>query len=319
MMLHRIAGALLLTFGTALASACGGDRPAGDQRGDAATSASATAGAEPALRSELLVQAPWLAERLDIDDVVVLHVGGEAEEYERAHIPGARHLPVTALNQERDGIPNVLPPRDELARSFAAAGVSEGSHVVVYGAPLAAARAFMALEYLGHPRVSLLDGGLPAWQAAGATAPARAERTAAGNLSPRGNGDVVVDAAWVLERLDDPSIALIDARPPAQFTGEEAGDRVPRPGHIPGARNLFWERLIVSTSEPRLQDEATLRTLFREAGAEPGRTVVTYCRTGMQSSFAYFVARYLGYETRKYDGSFVDWSPREGYPVEQGS
>jgi thiosulfate/3-mercaptopyruvate sulfurtransferase len=39
----------------------------------------------------------------------------------------------------------------------------------------------------------------------------------------------------------------------------------------------------------------------------------------MQASFAYFVARYLGYDTRMYDGSFVDWSPRQELPVEQGS
>jgi thiosulfate/3-mercaptopyruvate sulfurtransferase len=308
-----VAPAAALTLALA---ACGGDRPAAEDRTGGAASPSAAG--EPALRSELLVQAAWLGERISDPDVVVLHVGGEPEEFQREHIPGARHLPLSALNQERDGIPNVLPPREDLARSFAAAGVSEGSHVVVYGAPLPAARAFMALEYLGHPRVSLLDGGLPAWQAAGVTVPAAAERRA-GNVTPRGSGEMVVDAPWVRQRLDDPSITLIDARPPRQFTGEEPGDRVPRPGHIPGARNLFWEELIVSTSEPRLKDEATLRELFREAGAQPDRTVVTYCRTGMQSSFAYFVARYLGYETLKYDGSFVDWSPREGYPVERGT
>ena len=52
-----------------------------------------------------------------------------------------------------------------------------------------------------------------------------------------------------------------------------------------------------------------------EAGIEPGDTVVAYCRTGMQASYAYFVSRVLGYETRFYDGSFMDWSRREDLPV----
>ncbi|NIQ54333.1 MAG: sulfurtransferase, partial [Gammaproteobacteria bacterium] len=75
--------------------------------------------------------------------------------------------------------------------------------------------------------------------------------------------------------------------------------------------------LIRSTAQPALRDPESLRARFREAGVDDGDTVVTYCRTGMQSSFAYFVARYLGYDTRLYDGSFMDWSRRGELPVER--
>jgi thiosulfate/3-mercaptopyruvate sulfurtransferase len=125
-----------------------------------------------------------------------------------------------------------------------------------------------------------------------------------------------VDAAWVHERLNDDGFAIIDARPPAEFSGETPGEGITRPGHIPGARNLFWQDLVESADNPRLKDEAELRRLFREAGAEPGRTVVAYCRTGGQSAFLYTVARHLGYDVRMYDGSFIDWS-RTQYPVER--
>jgi thiosulfate/3-mercaptopyruvate sulfurtransferase len=47
-------------------------------------------------------------------------------------------------------------------------------------------------------------------------------------------------------------------------------------------------------------------------------TVVVYGRTGVQASWDYFVARYLGYQTKMYDGSFIDWSRRGAdYPVER--
>ncbi len=288
-------------------------------RADSATpavggSGAAEAGGEdPPLRSELLVDGAWLQERLSSAGLVVLHVGSDESEFHRSHIPGARFIPISALNRERDGVPNMLPDRDELARVFGAAGVETGSHVVVYGAPLQAARAFVALEHIGHPRVSLLDGGAGSLASAGDRT-----QTAGGALDAGADGGVIVDARWVADRLDDPVVALIDARPRRQFTGEEAGDRVPRPGHIPGARNLFWEDLIVSTSEPRLRSVDDLRAMFRERGAAADREVVTYCRTGMQASFAYFVARYLGYEARMYDGSFVDWSPRAELPVQRG-
>ena len=60
------------------------------------------------------------------------------------------------------------------------------------------------------------------------------------------------------------------------------------------------------------------------AGAErPSvRTIVVYCRTGMQASFDYFLARYLGYpDVRLYDGSLEEWAglPAETHPVETGA
>jgi uncharacterized protein len=69
--------------------------------------------------------------------------------------------------------------------------------------------------------------------------------------------DMIVDAEWVHAQLDDPGYAIIDARPPAEFSGETPGDGIERPGHIPGARNLFWQELIVSSDEPRLKDAQT--------------------------------------------------------------
>jgi thiosulfate/3-mercaptopyruvate sulfurtransferase len=263
----------------------------------------------------IFVRADWLIERVGGDGVAIIFVGSN-DEYAASHIPGARLVSPGELNEERDDIPNVLVPAQRLERTFAAAGVRGDERVVVYGAPLAAARAFVALERLGHPRASILDGGFAAWTAAGGTVDSGVPAA----LPPaQGRWDhddeLIVDAVWMRERLDDPAYAFIDARPPGEHTGAVEAERVPRPGHIPGSTNLFWERLIVTREQPLLRDEGELRALFEEAGAGAGRTLVVYCRTGMQSSFAYAVARHLGYPVLLYDGSFVDWSRRRDLPV----
>lgn len=298
----------LLSAGTALLSLAGCAPAVGGRVSGPDTA--------PRVREELLVSPEWLAGRTEDPGVVVLHVGSDPAEYERGHVPGARFLPLRAIITERDGNVNGLPPVAQLDSVFESVGVSDGGRVVVYGAPLAAARTFFTLDYLGHgDRTALLDGGLAAWRAAGLPLAAQAPRVTRGAFTPRPGPERVVDAEWIRRRLGDPAVALLDARPEAQFTGAERGDGIPRGGHIPGAGNVFWERMIHSTQHPVLHDPESLRAMLRAAGVEPGETVVAYCRSGMQASFAYFVARYLGYDTRMYDGSFLDWSRRAELPV----
>jgi thiosulfate/3-mercaptopyruvate sulfurtransferase len=251
----------------------------------------------------------------------IVFVGGDSTVRPRDHARSI-FVPLSTFSVERDGIPNEFPPAISMERMLEAAGVG-GERVLIVGDPIPAGRAWAALDYLGlGERAALLDGG----PAALATVPATG--TAGGAIAPTPGGtapadldadvrdDMIVDAAWVHDRLDDPGVAILDARPPAEFSGATPGDGIDRPGHIPGARNVFWQTLVESADNPRLRDEAELRQIFEQAGVGPDDTIVAYCRTGGQASFLYTVARHLGYDVKLYDGSFIDWS-RTDYPVER--
>ena len=254
---------------------------------------------------------------LFVDDAAppaqLVFVGRDSTVRPSAHA-GAVFVPFSTFSVERDGIPNEFPPADTMAARLQAAGVGT-ARVVLVGDAIPAGRAWAAFDYLGMgDRAALLDGGTTALAGAPAGAPPREQ--AGGELEIDVRDDMIVDAGWVQERLDDPGVAILDARPPAEYSGETPGDGIERPGHIPGARNLFWQTLVRSEDDPRLKDEAELRRIFEEAGVGPGDTIVSYCRTGGQASFLYTVARHLGYDARLYDGSFIDWSRTE-YPVER--
>lgn len=228
---------------------------------------------------------------------------------------GELFVPLSTFSVERDGVPNEFPPAAEMAALLEAAGLGAGPLVIV-GDPIPAGRAWTALDYLGlGDRAALLDGGLAAYPSV-ARAPVMSAPVVDARLDIDVRQDMIVDAAWVHDRLEDPTVVILDARPPAEYSGEKPGTGIDRPGHIPGARNLFWQTLVESAENPRLKDEAGLRRLFEEAGVDPGDTVVSYCRTGGQASFLYAVARRLGYDVKLYDGSFIDWS-RTDYPVER--
>jgi thiosulfate/3-mercaptopyruvate sulfurtransferase len=271
--------------------------------------------ATPTLRPEMLVTTAWLAEHLGDADLVVLCVNSTPEFYSRGHIPGARQIKLGDIAVTRDGIPNELPPVEELRKVFAAAGVSNSSRVVLYGerSNLFAARAYFTLDYLGVAwHAALLDGGIDKWTAEHRPLSTETPQVKPAELKISLRPEILVDTAAMRYLAKKPEAAtLVDARPTKEFTGEQLSEDVARAGHIPGASSLFWMDMLVSRENPVLKPEAELRRMYAEAHAAPERKLVTYCRTGMQSSFDYFVAKYLGYEPSMYDASFFEWSKKD--------
>ena len=269
----------------------------------------------------VLVSVDWLAEHLQDSSIVLLHVGMPTARASGEFIPSARFLNYQEIVQVRGGLVVEMPPVDELLEPLEVAGVSDGALVVLYGSPAhLPARAYVTLDYLGHSdRTVVLDGGLEAWKAAGhplETTPAQGPR---GLFTPIIQDDVLVSAEWIAERLFGPEIALIDSRPEGEYTGRIPTRIGGRAGHIPGARNLYWEDLLVGSDNPVLRDSVDVELRFQQAGANNSATVVNYCWVGMRASYTYLIAKHLGYDTRLYDGSWNEWSMIDSLPAALGS
>jgi thiosulfate/3-mercaptopyruvate sulfurtransferase len=125
--------------------------------------------------------------------------------------------------------------------------------------------------------------------------------------------DVLVDSEWLVARLEEPRIAVVDGRPAEGYSG--LAGHWDRLGHIPGAKNIPFFTLLAEEPPYLLKSREELSDMFREAGAMPGDTVVVYCGTGLWASLPYLAARYLDHEVRLYDGSFQEWSATEKLPV----
>ncbi len=270
----------------------------------------------------LLVTTAWLATHLRDPGLVLLEVG-RADEYTARHIPGAQRLDFHDLSTPHDmhatPMPLILeiPSAARLDSVLSIKGISNDSRIVVYFANdwvTPSARTVLTLEAAGlRGRVSLLDGGLPAWVAEGRSVTTEVPTVAPTHFATHLRSDVVVTVDWLQSRLHSPAIALIDARDPG-FYLDTLDNEMPRGGHIPGAKSLPYDSLV--DSQNRLLDRATLAARFEAAGAAQGKTVVGYCHIGQQASLLWFAARYLGYDVRLYDGSFQEWSGRTDLPIE---
>jgi thiosulfate/3-mercaptopyruvate sulfurtransferase len=276
-----------------------------------------------AVRSDMLVSSAWLARHLKDPALVVLHVGVNRATYDAGHIPGARYLALGDISVRRSNVPSELPPADDLKRVFEQAGVGDKTRVILYGdlLGLAAARAYFTLDYLGHgDSAALLDGGLEKWKADQRPLTTEASAVKPATFTPRVRPELVVylpdmrNLSWEAANDAQAPVALLDARPLAEYTGERARDGIPRAGHIPGALSLYWMDTLESKDNPEFLPPYDLRKLLDKAGVS-GRHIVTYCVSGVQASHLYFVAKYLGYDPALYDGSFSEWSNTADAPV----
>lgn len=280
---------------------------------------------EPAhVRSEMLVSTSWLAEHLNDRDLVVLYVGRSRSGYDAGHIPGARFLPLDELVEQHKNSLNDLPSSAALQAVFESLGVGDHSRVVLCGegGGLLAARAYFTLDYLGHAdRVSLLDGGVEKWNMETRPLNRDAVHAMQARFTPRLNSDVLITTAQMRDITgrsiggNSNDYVLLDARSPREFDGTVASEAVPKPGHLPGAHSLYWKVLLRSDADPSLLGSPELQRAFAQAGADSEKLVITYCRTGMQSSFTYFVAKYLGFRAAMYDGSVYEWVNSDGYDL----
>ena len=268
-------------------------------------------------RSRMLITPAELARQLKDPHLVLFQVGDQ-KEYEAGHIAGARWFNFDWIEKEPSPLALELPPVATLDSLFGSLGVGPDSKIVLYFGKdwvSPTTRVWFTLDYLGlADHAVILDGGLPAWRAANLPvsieAPPPATRR---QLASRPRPEVLAQADWIKSRLQDPRMTVIDARSPAYYKGLETG-MFPRPGHVPGARNLSFQT--VTRDDLRFLSDSALHRLFKDAGFQPGKDIVAYCHVGQQATAVYFAARLIGLPVKLYDGSFQEWSARTDLPVE---
>lgn len=255
----------------------------------------------------LVVTTAWLAENLRDPNLVVVEVAMDSNRTGR--IPGTRVISYGRFATRSGTLGTELPDGAALREAFAELGITDESHVVVYAhqAPMAT-RALYSLAWLGQARISFLDGGLEKWTTESRPVATVTAPSARGRISERAPASVIVDAAWMQANVGKPGVSFIDTRTDGEYNGTGNRSGMPSVGHVEGARQLEWEDLFADRSRT-LKPRAELERLFAER-VKPGDTVATYCWVGYRASATWFVARWLGYDARLYDGSYQDWSQR---------
>jgi thiosulfate/3-mercaptopyruvate sulfurtransferase len=251
--------------------------------------------------------------------------------YDAGHLPGALFASLdddlsgepqwrtTPGGQRHNGGRHPLPEREALRQRLQALGIGDDTQVVAYDAHggMFAARLWWLLRWLGHERVAVLDGGLPAWQAAGL--PLSTDVPAAptpGRLTERASLETLVDLDTVFGNLTTRRLQVVDARAPDRFRGEnETLD--PVGGHIPGAVNRFFKDNL--QPDGRFKPADVLRAEWTALLPEPTRGIAQ-CGSGVTACHNLLALAHAGLPgVGLYAGSWSDWVSDPGRPVATGA
>ncbi|WFD31145.1 hypothetical protein MSPP1_002179 [Malassezia sp. CBS 17886] len=266
---------------------------------------------------------------------------GHAEYLHGPRLPGALFWDVDAITTRGESVrnlPHMMPSAGMFAQAASRLGIESGTHVVVYDTHgiFSSPRAAFTFAAFGHPATSVLNGGLPAWEAEGMPLDSDV-LTADPEVAPTTYPEPKLHEGWVRSfsemlhntQLGSRAQMVLDARPRARYEGRGPE---PRPGvasgHIPSAVSLPFPDVLEKHETKRgsyttLKPQTDLWQLVQGAVGENGMDrlrhdasgkgalgVSLYCGSGMTACVLWLVLQELGISGALYDESWMGWGKR---------
>ena len=279
---------------------------------------------------ENLIDAKWLQAHLNDPNLVILdttvlvvpdgkgnYISKNARSaYLAEHIPHARYADlVNNLSAKApESYPNatfLMPSIAKFSEQMGLLGVDKNSHVVLYSnnQQVWPARLWWMLHWAGFDNVSLLDGGMKAWQANGGEVTTKITPYSPVLFSTDLHSRYIATKKEVQSAIDNKNVHIVDALSSAHFSGKFAMYK--RKGHITSAVNLPSSNLINEAGKYSSLDEIDMMVDINK-----NVRVIVYCGGGVAASSVAFTLYRMGFkDVSVYMGSLQEWTRDVNNPM----
>lgn len=269
-----------------------------------------------------IVSIDWLEKKLENTVVVDVRFSlADPQEgrraYEQGHIPGAMYLDLNkdlSSPKAKHGGNHPLPDMNTFAERLGEIGIDQQTTVVIYDEKndMFAARLWWLLDYMGHKKVYLLDGGYARWVKKGNVVTTKIPVPDMKQFQATIQENQAVDINQVKEKMNDKSAVLIDSRSKDRYLGQTE-PMYAKAGHIPGAKNFFWKDVL--QKDGLWKNDQDLQSNFAEINKD--EEIIVSCGSGVSACPNVVGLKMAGFTNVKlYPGSYSDWISYEENQVE---
>ena len=254
-----------------------------------------------------------------------------AAGYNEGHIPGAINIGDVGAVLRDENTEDYI-PLDRLEKVLGSGGIDPSREIIVYGFKGNPYVYFglVTLQYLNGANARVYHGGIDDWKAAGHLVSTQPSKLAPVALKLKVRPELLVDTTYVLRKLHDPKVQILDVRTTKEFHGEDI--RAIRGGHIPGAIPIHYmenwvdpdasekleKKLVANRDGMSLKPREQLQALY--ASLDPGKETIVYCQSGIRASETATVLKELGFKDVKvYDSSWLGYGNTLQAPAEEVS
>ena len=267
-------------------------------------------------RTDIFVTTKWLEEHINDPKIRILDTDS-VELYDEGHIPNAANVKDNYFKTSLENRIHVQ-STEQFNNTMSNLGISNDTLVIGYdrSALLYSLRLLWTLNYFGHTKVKILDGGYQKWISEGRNTSKQQNTYNNGEFRSKINEDFLASNKDVLNSLHYQETQILDVRSDSEWNGTNKRGG-PRGGHIPGALHLEWINFHTGGDIPTLKTANQIRSLLDQINFSPEKNTITYCQGGIRAAHVFWVLKLIGLDNvQNYDGSWREWGADFSCPIE---